>query len=114
MAEASSSSALKKLALDVEDLELGGEPPLVAEGDQRERPAVRRHAALALDADLPHLAVEDEGVLDLAECLLDRLQIQPPAARVDARLRAAQERHGGATALNLYGRFSATLTIHTL
>jgi hypothetical protein len=76
VAEASSSSALKKLALDVEDLELGGEPPLVAESDQRERPAVPRHAALALDADLPHLAVEDEGVLDLAECLLDRLQIQ--------------------------------------
>src|SRR6266404_502979 len=62
----------EKLALGVEDIELGGEPPLVAESGQRERPAGRRHAALAFRADLPHFPVEDQGVLDLAERLLDR------------------------------------------
>src|SRR5437879_602557 len=39
------------------------------------RPSGGRNAALTLRADLPHLAMEDEGVLDLAERLLDRLQI---------------------------------------
>src|SRR5206468_9607993 len=76
-----------ELALDVKDLELGGEPPFVAQSDQRERSAVRRHAALALGANLPNLAVEDEGVLDLAERLLDRLQI-PYGRLLLARLEA--------------------------
>src|SRR3989442_3494781 len=65
----------EELALDVKDLELGGEPTLVAKRDHRERPAVRRHAALALRADVPHLAVRDQGILDFAERLLDRLQV---------------------------------------
>src|SRR5438132_1261148 len=65
----------EELALDVKNLELAGEPTLVAKRDQRERSAVRRPAALALRADLPNLAVEDEGVLDLAERLLGRLEI---------------------------------------
>src|SRR5438093_13560265 len=64
----------EELALDVKDLELGGESTVVAKRDHRERPAVRRHAALALRADVPHLAVSDQGVLDFAERLLDRLQ----------------------------------------
>src|SRR5207249_11918294 len=65
----------EELALDVKDLELGGESTVVAKRDHRERPAVRRHAALALRADVPHLAVIDQGVLDFAERLLDRLQV---------------------------------------
>src|SRR5256886_6699723 len=65
----------EELALDVKDLELGGESTVVAKRDHRERPAVRRHAALALRADVPHLAVRDQGVLDFAERLLDRLQV---------------------------------------
>src|SRR5256886_9585555 len=64
----------EELALDVKDLELGGESTVVAKRDHRERPAVRRHSALALRADVPHLAVRDQGVLDFAERLLDRLQ----------------------------------------
>lgn len=51
----------EELALGVEDVEVRGETPLVAESSQRERPARRRHAALALRADLPNLAVEDQG-----------------------------------------------------
>src|SRR5438034_11130945 len=66
----------EELALDVKDLELGGESTVVAKRDHRERPAVRRHAALALRADVPHLAVRDQGVLDFAERLLDRLQVR--------------------------------------
>src|SRR5882724_8169176 len=65
----------EKLALGVEHLELCGEPPFVAESDQRERPPGRPHAALTLRADLPHFAMEDKGVLGLAERLLDRLCI---------------------------------------
>src|SRR6266540_2922152 len=55
----------EELALDVKNLELAGETTLVAKRDERERSAVRRHAALALRADLPNLA----------ERLLGRLQI---------------------------------------
>src|SRR6266850_4543618 len=65
----------EKLALGVEDVELCGEPTLVPESRERERAPGRRHATLTLRADLPHLAMEDEGVLDLAKRLLDRLQI---------------------------------------
>src|SRR5262249_12695939 len=66
----------EELALSVEDVELSGESSLVAESGQRERLAGRRrHAALALGADLPHLAAEDQRILDLPEGLLDRLQI---------------------------------------
>src|SRR3989442_11873023 len=77
----------EELALDVKNLELAGETTLVAKRDERERSAVRRHAALAIRADLPNLAVEDEGVLDLAERLLGRLQI-PCGRLLLARLEA--------------------------
>lgn len=66
---------LRELALGIEHLKLGGESPVVAESGQRERPAGRCHAALTLRTDLPHFPVEDQSILDLAERLLDRLQI---------------------------------------
>src|SRR5205807_3216421 len=65
----------EELALGIEHLELRGQSTFVAESDQRERPPGRPHAALTPRAELPHLAMEDEGVLDFAERLLDRLQI---------------------------------------
>src|SRR5258706_16436432 len=56
----------EELALDVKDLELGGEPTLEAKRDHQERPAVRRHAALPLRAAVSHPAVSDSGFLGVA------------------------------------------------